>query len=117
VQQFWQDVQDGWRDAGWGDYFVLALLPWVMLLALVSYLVTGKVTAPPSAGFWLAVVPIVLGSLYWAGLRTGPASWIGRLILAISVLLLVLLLLRRMRRTGETELVPGHRSHPVRVRG
>jgi hypothetical protein len=104
VEQFWNGVKVGWRSAGWGEYFLLALFPQVMLLVLLAYLIEGKVVTPPGFLFWLACIPPVLLSLYWAGLRTGLDSWIGRVVLGVSIFLLFIVLIKTIEHTGAQEL-------------
>jgi hypothetical protein len=104
MEQFWNGVKAGWRSAGWGEYFLLALFPQVMLLVLLAFLVEGQVSTPPPILFWLACIPPVLLSLYWAGLRTSMDSWIGRLVLGVSIFLLFIVLIKTIEHTGAKEL-------------
>jgi uncharacterized membrane protein YtjA (UPF0391 family) len=115
VQQGWQEFKQGWAEASWGSYFALALFPLIMAISFLTYLIEGKVSSPPTPLFWLLSTPAVLASLYWAGLKSGPSNWLGRLVFAVTLVLLVILLVRRMIRTGENEVTITRRIGRAKV--
>lgn len=109
MQRGWQEFREGWAEASWGSYFILALFPLIMATSFLTYLIEGKVSSPPSPLFWLLSTPAVLASLYWAGLKSGLNNWLGRLVFAMTLLLLVVLLIRRMIRAGASEVTTTRR--------
>jgi hypothetical protein len=115
MQRGWQEFKEGWAEASWGSYFIVALFPLVMATSFLAYLIEGKVSSPPSPLFWLLSTPAVLFSLYWAGLKSGPNNWLGRLVFAMTLLWLVIHLIRRTIRTGERELTITRRIGRIEV--
>jgi hypothetical protein len=115
MQRAWQEFKEGWDEASWGTYFALALFPLIMATSFLTYLFEGTVSSPPSPLFWVLSTPAVLASLYWAGLKSGPNNWLGRLVFAVTLLWLVVQLIRRIIRTGECELTITRRIGRIEV--
>lgn len=103
MKSIWQEVRTGWQESLWGSYFALALVPTVAVAFALTILIDGKVTTPPSALTWVLCIPAALASLYWAGLRTGPVSWLGRLVFATTLVFLIVADIRQAQRAGVSE--------------
>jgi hypothetical protein len=115
MHSIWQEVKVGWREARWVSYFTLALIPSVFAAFLIAYLAEGKATTPPSPLTWLLCLLATVFSLYWAGLRSGLDSWLGRTVFVLTLWLIVVELIRQAARAGAQELQVTRRIGHYRV--
>jgi hypothetical protein len=104
MQQVWQELKEGWGEASWSGYFILALFPLLMIVSLLTALVEGGVSMPPGPLFWFLGIGATLVSLYWAGLKSGLNNWLGRTVFVLTLILLVIMLIRHMARTNARQM-------------
>jgi hypothetical protein len=103
MQDVWQELNAGWRDARWSFYFAIGLLPCVFVAVLLSYLIEGGTTGTPSMLTWVLSVPAALVALFWAGLKDGLDGRLGRYVWMLTLLLVGYWLILALIRTHETE--------------
>jgi hypothetical protein len=100
VQRAWREFKKGWQEADWGDYFVLALLPLIVVTAMLARLVESTVCGPI---FWMLTIPAIPALLFWAGIASGPGNWLGRITFSIVLVFLAMQFIKRLIREGKTE--------------
>ena len=47
MERAWREFKEGWREADWGTYFLLALFPIVTVLMLLDYLIEEVLKSQP----------------------------------------------------------------------
>jgi hypothetical protein len=93
--------QLGWRDARWGFYFSLALLPCVPLAVLLAYAIEGPAALDPSPLTWVLCLPATGAALTWAGYKDGFNSLLGTYVWALILFFRGWFILRDMVRTEQ----------------
>src|SRR4051794_37231007 len=97
--------QRGWREARWGFYFSIALLPGTLAAVMLAYVIQGPaaVAPDPSPLAWILCLLSTLCALFWAGYKDGLESWIGVFVWTILFLGIVFIVGRQMVRGNERE--------------
>ncbi len=103
MQDAWQEMGAGWKEARWSLYFGLILFPLAILACFVSYGVEGRVFTPPSALTWGLIALATMVSLFLAGLWDGPDGKLGRAVLFMVLAVFAILLLRHLARKSQRE--------------
>jgi hypothetical protein len=111
MQAFRNTLREGWLEARWGVYFLVLLLPVLLILGGLVALAAG--TATPSPWVLLVLGPLAAGiALLGAALWDGPTGHVGRPIWLMLALLIGILLIRAYLRNRRQQ-----QETTVRLRG